>query len=231
MRIAVIGLGKFGRSIIEELSRLDHEVLGIDLREELVEKIKDIATFAVIADASSDQVIRELSLETMDLIVVAIGKGFENSMMVTTRLKQLKGPKLFVRSISDLHGQLLEMTGVHGVLSVEKLAADQLAHQFDHQEFVRHIVIGHEHAVAEVIVPEEFIGRTLQDTELRSRHRLNLITVLTPHGQGGEESREALKSIPTPDLVFARRQILVLYGHERDLGEFMATYGPRENSR
>ncbi len=222
MRIAIIGLGKFGRSLVSELSRMDHEVLAIDLREELVEKVKDEATYAVIADASTKEVIEELALQSMELIIVAIGKGFEASMMVTTRLMQLKGPKLFVRSISDLHHELLEMAGVHEAIRVESLAAANFAHRLNHLEFIRHILIGDLHAVAELRVPEEFIGRTLRDVDLRSKHRLNLITVLSLK-EGSE--RHALESIPAPDHEFKRGDVLVLYGHERDLGEFAATYG------
>ncbi|GAA5483323.1 potassium channel family protein [Haloferula sargassicola] len=228
MRIAIIGLGTFGRSLVRELTRMDHEILAMDLREEMVEKVKDDATFAVVADASMKEVVDELSLQSMDLIVVAIGKGFENSMMVTARMKQVKGPKLFVRSISDLHYDLLEMTGVDEVIRVESLAASNFAHRLDHLEFIRHILIDDVHAVAEIRVPEEFVGRTLREVALRAKHKLNLITVLSRGSNPDKEGRRALESIPTPDHEFKRGDVLVLYGHERDLSEFSATYAPQE---
>lgn len=222
MKTAVIGLGQFGRSLVAQLSALGHEVIAIDLREEMVERVKDHATLAVVADATREDVIHELGLATMDFLVVAIGKGFEASMMVVTRLMQLEGPKLHVRSISDLHTRLLEMTGVHSVVSVEALAASQLAHKFDNQEFIRHIVIDSLHAVAELKVPEDFISRTLREVDLRGSHKLNLITILK--AAKNKETPDALESIPTPDLAFERDDVLVLYGHERDLREFAAKY-------
>ncbi len=47
---AVVGLGRFGMSICEELSAQGAEVLAIDINEELVQKASDVATQAIVAD-------------------------------------------------------------------------------------------------------------------------------------------------------------------------------------
>lgn len=73
-------------------------------------------------------------------------------------------------------------------------------------------------AVAEVGVPETFIGRSLREVELRPKYRLNLITIC--RGSLPEEAGEAIALVPTPDLVFERGDLLVVYGHEDDLRYF-----------
>ena len=219
MKYGIIGLGTFGRRLVIELTEMGHEVIAIDISEAAVERVKDHATLAVVADATHAAIIEELGLKSLDFLVVAIGKKFEASVMVTTRMHQVGGPKLFVRVVNELHEQLLEMTGVDGVIKVESLAASQFARKLDNHGLIRHFGVDDTHAVAEVAVPGSFIGKTLQDVELRSKHRLNLITIRRT-GKGDEASCDVIKEIPTPDLEFKEGDLLVVYGHEQGLRRF-----------
>ncbi|WP_193212537.1 potassium channel family protein [Luteolibacter marinus] len=219
MKYGIIGLGTFGRNLVIELSAMGHEVIAIDTNEASVERVKDHATLAVVADATHAALIEELGLASLDFLVVAIGKKFEASVMVTTRMHQVGGPKLYVRVVNELHEQLLEMTGVDGVIKVEALAASQFARKLDNQGLIRHFGVDDSHAVAEVAVPDSFVGLTLRDVELRAKHRLNLITIRRT-GKGEEASCEVIKEIPSPDLVFEEGDLLVVYGHEQVLKRF-----------
>ena len=51
-QFAVIGLGRFGGSLIKELAAMGHEVLAIDTDEEKIDDYVDIATHAVQADSN-----------------------------------------------------------------------------------------------------------------------------------------------------------------------------------
>ena len=50
-KIAVIGLGDFGKELVKCLYEEKHEVIAIDLNMELVEEIKDFCTNAVCLDS------------------------------------------------------------------------------------------------------------------------------------------------------------------------------------
>ena len=69
---AVIGIGRFGESLIRELVRMGHEVLAIDTDESRVQDIADIATQAVQADSMDDKVLRALDITSFDAVIVAI---------------------------------------------------------------------------------------------------------------------------------------------------------------
>lgn len=217
MKYGIIGLGAFGRNLVIELAEMGHEVLAADIREEAVERVKDHATVAVVTDATQAAVIEELGLASMDVLVVAIGKQFEASVMVSTRLHQVKGPALHVRVVNELHEQLLEMAGMQEIIQVESLAAAQFARKLDNQGLIRHFGVDRTHAVAEVEVPGSFVGRTLREVGLRPDYRLNLITIRRPEGA---EEGEALESMPGPELRFEKGDLLVIYGHEEDLRKF-----------
>ncbi|MBK1881989.1 TrkA family potassium uptake protein [Luteolibacter pohnpeiensis] len=215
MKYGVIGLGNFGRNLVIELSELGHEVVAVDISEAAVEKVKNHATLAVVADASNLTVIDELGLTSLDMVVVAIGKHFESSVLVTTCLVRSGQHKLFVRIVNDLHSHLLEMAGVEGTIQVESLAAAQFARRLDNQSLIRHFSVDDTHAIAELKVPASFIGKALRDVNLRQKHHLNLITVRRPHGKGEDVEPTAIDEIPTPDFIFKENDLLIIYGHER----------------
>lgn len=51
----VIGLGRFGGSIVRELNALDMDVMAIDRDEARVNEYSDIATHAVVADTTDEE--------------------------------------------------------------------------------------------------------------------------------------------------------------------------------
>lgn len=218
MKIGIIGLGAFGSQLARLLSEMDHEVLAIDRSEAAVEKVKDVVAVAAVADATEEPIIEELGLASLDAIVVAIGKQFEASVMVATRMSQVEGPVLHVRIVNDLHERLLAMAGMTNTVKVEWLAAARLARQLDNRGVIRHFGIDDRHGIGEVRVPLEWVGRTLVDASLRSEHHLNLITIRRKTAVDREP--EALEGVMGPDTVFQKGDLLLLYGKDRDLRRF-----------
>jgi len=88
-QFAVIGLGSFGATVALELTRLNHDVIGIDTIKRNVESIADKITHAVIADATDEHVLDELNLQNCEAVVVAIGEDIEASILCVLNLKNL----------------------------------------------------------------------------------------------------------------------------------------------
>ena len=86
---AVIGLGRYGISLAQELYQLGFDVLGIDTDEQLVQDLDGQLTYLVRADATSESVLRDLGVASFDLTVVAIGTDIQASIMTTLLLKTL----------------------------------------------------------------------------------------------------------------------------------------------
>ena len=71
-QIAVIGLGRFGTAVAEELSKAGHEVIGIDSDRNIVQKIATKIPHAVQVDAVDENALRQLGIESYDAAVVGI---------------------------------------------------------------------------------------------------------------------------------------------------------------
>ncbi|MCL6615928.1 MAG: NAD-binding protein, partial [Anoxybacillus ayderensis] len=70
---AVIGLGRFGGSVCRTLSEQGMEVLAIDVDEEKVNEYASIASQAVVADSTDENVLKSLGIRNFDHVIVAIG--------------------------------------------------------------------------------------------------------------------------------------------------------------
>jgi voltage-gated potassium channel Kch len=143
---AVIGIGRFGESIVRELVRMGHEVLAIDTDEDKIQDIADVATQAVQADAMDEKVLKALDITSFDAVIVAVGEDLEASILTSLTLKNLGVKKTIAKAQSDMHGKVLEKIGVDIVVHPERDMGIRLA-----RTLVRYEDIGRHNAVDKVI--------------------------------------------------------------------------------
>ena len=75
MKIAVIGLGRFGRSLALSLAERGAEVIAIDKDREAVDAVKDKVALAVILDSEDEDALKAQGVDKVDVAVVSIGGG------------------------------------------------------------------------------------------------------------------------------------------------------------
>jgi len=232
MKIAIIGIGNFGRSLALELAHAEHEVSAIDFDEEHINEVKDVVTFAAKADATDPVALQQLGVETMDAVIVAIGEGFEASVLITTRLQRMGAKNIYARVINDVHDHLLDLMEVAGKIRAEEMAAAQLARELSNAAVRRHFAIDRSHGIAEIALPRSLVGKTLGESALREKYQVNVITVRRrlSRGQKVEATgrprdpmaypEDPVGGVPGPDWVFAEGDSLILFGTEKALQQF-----------
>ena len=105
--IAVIGLGRFGSTIAKMLASMNHEVLGVDIDPEVVQKISPFITHAIVADTTDEEAIKALALSQFDLVIVAIGGNLQANLMTAMLLKELEAPKIVAKAENNIQGKML----------------------------------------------------------------------------------------------------------------------------
>ena len=70
--ILLIGLGRFGRHIAQELNELGHQVMAIDSNEDRVNAVLSYVTNAQIGDSTSEYFLRSLGVGNFDVCIVTI---------------------------------------------------------------------------------------------------------------------------------------------------------------
>ena len=176
-QFAVIGIGRFGESLISELVRLGHEVLAIDTDENRVDDIASVATQAVQADAMDEKVLKALDIVNFDAVVVAIGGDVEANILTSITLKEIGVKKIIAKAHNTMHGKVLEKMGINMVLYPERDMAIRLARNLVSTSIIEYIEFSSDHGISERTAPLSFVGKSLEEKALRQRMDITILAV------------------------------------------------------
>ena len=207
-QFAVIGIGRFGESLIKELTRMGHEVLAIDVDEDRVNDAVDFATHAVQADTMDDQVLKTLGIRNFDAVIVAIGENIQSNILTTIVLKELGVKKVISKAKNAMHGKVLEKIGADIVIYPERDVAIKLARSLVSQNFVEQINLSPDYSIIEIFTPLLFLNKNLTEINLRQKLRVTVLAI-----RRGDNIIVA----PGPDENMQQGDILVALGRNEDL--------------
>ena len=174
--ILVIGLGRFGGQVAASLVRLGHEVLAIDENEHIVQKWSDRLTHVVQADATDEEVLRQLGVSDVDRAIVGIGTDIEASVLTVLALTEVGVREIWAKAITAKHGKILAAVGANHVIYPEAAMGERVAHLIASQ-MLDFIEFDDGYAIAKVQAPEEAVGRTLGESRLRSKYGITVVGV------------------------------------------------------
>lgn len=220
-KVAVIGLGRFGMALAENLAREGIEVIAIDSSAEVVNDVKDRVALAVQADATELETQRSLGLGKVDTIVVAIGENFEACQLAMLAARDLDYPKVIARANDRVKETILRRLGADEVILPEEQAALKLSQKLAKPSLLEAVDIGSEHSFVQVKAPPGVLGKTLMELQLRKNFGLNLVAIRMPAMGAGPGSGGENISIPGPDTIPQEGDVLMLVGKDRDIDRFL----------
>lgn len=205
----VIGLGRFGISLARELCEQGHEVLAVDVREDLVQSVADVVTQAVAADARDPEALRALGVRNYDCAVVAFSADVGDSALITLNLKELGVPRVVSKASSAVHRKVLEKIGADLVIFPEQEMAIRLARSLANGDILNFIELSDEFSIVERLVPEDWVGKSILELDIRAKWRVTVIAV---------RRGERMTISPGRDYVFqAQDDCMVILGSNADI--------------
>lgn len=175
---AVIGLGRFGWSVALTLARHGQSVMGIDADPNLVQAVSAEVDAAIHCDTTDEHSLAELHLERASCVVVAIGAEHKDASILTTALLRQSGvPRIIARATNDLHGRVLLAVGAHEIVNPEKEMGERIARRLARPSVLEQLPLGDGADLAELEVPEAFVGRTLVDLDVRRRYDVSVVAI------------------------------------------------------
>ncbi|MCI8594182.1 MAG: TrkA family potassium uptake protein [Oscillospiraceae bacterium] len=173
----VIGLGRFGTAVAEELCELGHEVLAVDAFEEPVQEIADKVTHAAICDARSASALSSLGVRNYDCAIVSVGNDLGTSTLITLNLKEMGVPQVICKAQSHIHRRLLEKIGADQVVFPEHEMGLKLAHNLVGTNVINYLELSKDYGLVEIPAPQSWWGRHLSDLNVRAQYGVNIMAV------------------------------------------------------
>lgn len=175
--VLLLGLGNFGQLIAKQLSNMGHEIMAVDLSEEHVNAVLPYVTNAQIGDSTSESFMKTLDIESYDVCIVAVKDDFQVSLETTSLVKELGGRYVIATSEREVQAKFLKRNGADEVVNPEKQAAEYIAVTYTAEQILDYMKLDSDHAIFEVKVPHEWIGKTIGELDIRKRHGINVLAV------------------------------------------------------
>jgi trk system potassium uptake protein TrkA len=208
----VVGLGRFGGAVAESLTRLGHEVLAIEESLTLVQSWSERLTHVVQADSSDIEALRQLGVADFQHAVVGIGSDIEASVLTVLALSELGVPDIWAKAVTANHGKILERTGAHHVVYPEVAMGKRVAHLVT-GKMIDFIEFDDDFAIVKTRPPREAVGKTLGESQLRSRYGVTVVGVKRP--------REDF-TYAKPDTLVVEGDLLIVAGQTQKVERFAA---------
>ncbi len=208
--VAVIGLGRFGRSLALELEATGTEVLGIDSDRRTVEQLSGRLTHVVVADSTDEEALRQLGVAEMDRVAIGVGTDLEASILTASIVVGFGVPNVWAKAISKAHARILTTLGVHHVVRPEHDMGTRVAHLV-RGRMLDFIEIDDDYAMVKTSPPSSLWGVRLQDTKIRAQLGVTIVGVK----RAGSEFTYA-----TADTVLEEGDLVIVSGSTRSVERF-----------
>ena len=214
-QFAVIGMGRFGASLASELFKEGAEVLAIDIDEKMLNENAQHVTHSVVADASDENILKELGIRNMDVVVVAIGDDIQASIMTVLALKEFGVKHIVAKAVTEKHAKVLTQVGADQVVFPERETGVRIAKNLLTPNIVDFIELSEEYSIEEIIASEFMVGKSLSELDIRAKYQISVIAI---------NSDGKMNISPLPNYLIKQSDILIVIGEKIKLKKFSNKY-------
>lgn len=207
--ILIIGMGKFGHHLCENLLKYNNEIMAIDINEEKVEDVMTAVTSALVADCRKESVLKSIGVSDFDLCFVCIGENFQSNLEITSLLKELGAKYVVSLARTLMHTKFLLKNGADEVIHPDRDVAQRFAVKFSKDKLFDYIELQEGYSVYEIAPVEQWVGKTLAQSNIRAMHNISIIAI--------SDKKGGLNIAPASNYVIKAEDHLMVVGHEKDI--------------
>lgn len=205
---AVIGLGRFGITVAKTIAELGHEVLGVDIDEEKVQKAAPYLTHVAIMDSTDEDALNELGISNFDVVIVAIGSNLQANLLTILLLKEMGVGYLVAKAQNMLQGRMLKKIGVDNIVYPERDMALRIAQSLTREHVLDYFALSADISLVELETPSFLVGTTLADSNLRQKYNVSVVAL---------RKDGVVIAPPSPMQVLQKDDILMIIGKNDDV--------------
>lgn len=176
--ICVIGMGKFGQAIVEQLVELKRYVLAVDIDEQRLIQVSRITTTAIV-DGADLEGLKALGIDKFNTVIVANGDNIE----IVASLIELGVKHIIAKGKTARHERVLKQIGVDFIVRPEAEAGIRTALIATNTNFIKYSEllqeVGDGYAIGSTIVTDpSWIGKPLKDLGF-GKLGVNIVSIKT----------------------------------------------------
>jgi trk system potassium uptake protein len=207
---AVIGLGRFGKAVLNELIALDNEVLAIDIDEAAVNEVAGIASHALICDATDEEPLLNIGIKNIDHVVVAIGENVQASILTSLILKELEVKEITVKANNSNHERVLRKIGIQDIIHPEADMGKRIARRITSRFISETLELSKKYSLVELRAAGKILNKTLMELDLRKRFGINVVAI-----KRGDEIL-----VPDAEELIVEKDIIIVVGSNPAIEKF-----------
>ena len=206
--ILVIGMGRFGQHLCENLGKLDNQIMAVDMQEERLEPVLPYVVSAKIGDCTNELVLKSLGVDNFDICFICIGNNFQNSLEVTSMIKEMGARYVVSKANRDIHARLLLKNGADEVVYPDRDVAEKAAvrysanHVFDYTELSAGV------SIYEILPLPAWVGKSIKELNIRQVYGISII--------GVKDTGVHMTMLPGADYVIEKDVHLMVLGRQED---------------
>lgn len=209
--VLLIGMGKFGQTLGQNLLDMSVEVMIVDKNEDIINQLSAKYADALIANCMNEDNLKRLDIPSFDACVVAIGEDFQSSLEITSLLKDLGARWVVSKAETEIQRKFLLKNGADEVVYPDRDIAEKLAVKLNSKKVFDFIELNDEYSIFEIAVPLAWYGKKLIDLNPRKKYGLNLLTV---------KKGEAVVPSLDANYVFQKDEHMLVFGKTDDILAF-----------
>lgn len=211
--VLIIGMGRFGHHLAQNMLELGNDVMIIDCDERKMEDLVPYATSAKIGDCTNPEVLKSLGIANFDLIFVCIGTNFQSSLEITSLVKEMGGRHVVSKATRDIQAKFLLRNGADEVIYPEKDIAEKCAERYSVDNVFDYIELDDDSAIYEIPPLAEWVGKSIREADIARRFHVTVLGVRDP----GEKTR----IMPSADYVVDGREHLIVLASRESIAKVL----------
>lgn len=205
--VLIIGMGRFGHHLAENFLAQEQDVMVMDMDEKKVEDITPYATSTRIGDCTNPEVLKTIGINNFDMVFVCIGNNFQNSLEVTSLVKELGAKHVVSRATRDIQAKFLLRNGADEVIYPEKDIAEKCAERYSLDNIFDYMELTDDYAIYEMRPLPEWVGKSIRESNIAAKYKVSILGI-----KQGEEK----KMLPSPDYVISEEEHLMIMAKKTD---------------
>lgn len=124
---AVLGLGRYGIAVAQELVKSGAAVLAVDDNMNVVDSLINELPLCKCADVTDADAFEQLGIADMDSVIIAMSNSLEATVMAITLCKEAGVKEVIVKCSTEMHRKIFQRVGADKVIFPEKESGIRLA--------------------------------------------------------------------------------------------------------